>query len=41
MQKGMEREERGALERRRTNCKKVKSNRKTNIDLIFFRLQWL
>ncbi len=37
MQNEMEREERSALEERRPNCDKEKSNRKTNMDLIYFR----
>ncbi len=41
MQNEMEREERSALEEKCNNCEKEKINRKTNMDLIFFRLQRL
>ncbi len=39
-EKEMEREQRNALEERHDYCKKEKSHRKTNMDFIFFRLQW-
>ncbi len=41
MQNEMHRNETSTQEERRTNCDKEKSIRKTNMDFIFFRLQWL
>ncbi len=41
VQNEMEREERGILEERCTSCEKEKCYRKTNMDLILFRLRWL
>ncbi len=39
MQNEMEREERSALEERRTSCEKEKSDRETNMDLIVFKVK--